>query len=121
LTLRVLAADGLIVRGSVLDLDGAVVDPKLGAEIVSFDEHFLWLIGDDVTGEGGGLRGDGPDVKVVDIHHPWDLLEGAEHGHVVHLVKGQKRGRGGGQELTWAGTPSKRIVITRPSNEKVDL
>jgi hypothetical protein len=122
LTLRVFAADGLVF-GGILDLDRAVMNTKLGAEVVSFDEHLLWLLGDDVTGEGRGLRRDRPDMKVVHIHHAGDLLESSKNSHVVDLWA--MRGRGGEERergvLTCAGTPSKRIDITRPSNEKVDL
>lgn len=84
MTLRVFAADGLVI-GGVLDLDRAVMNTKLGAEVVSFDEHLLWLLGDDVTGEGRGLRRDRPDMKVVHIHHTGDLLESSKNSHVVDL------------------------------------
>jgi hypothetical protein len=91
LALRVLAADGGLVGGGILDLDCAVVDPKLGAAIVGMDQNFLRVVSDDVAGEGGGLGGDRPDVEIVDIYHTWDLLESFQDSHVIHLGEGQER------------------------------
>lgn len=80
----------LVVRG-VVHLDGRVCDAHVATHNVCLSQGLAGICRTHVCREGGGVRGERPNVQVVDVVDAWDGFQTTQNFSPIHLHMIHKR------------------------------